>query len=155
MNASQERDENLEWEEVYDLDDLQDLKRIINERKDIKKSGCLNLFGDWVVIPPMDVSHTMIKADIIDGALRIHFDGGEKLLIWEPTKVKIDPKCFFIGKALKVRWEWHRSKKGNIPVNLHVKEYSQDAATFSRKTNSKKFTATLVTDSAVDAVALV
>lgn len=70
------------------------------------KSGSLKIYGCWFG-RPMDNYHISTQASFDRELLKITFEGGEILEIWNPSEVVVDGIILKIPKASKVRWSWH------------------------------------------------
>lgn len=68
-------------------------------------NGSLCVFGDWFG-RPMDNWHQLVSHEEKEGYVRLAFNEGETLEVWEPTGLRMDGKSFVIQRATRVRWEW-------------------------------------------------
>ena len=88
------------------------------------KSGTLKFFGQWFG-RPMDNCHriTDFRFDEVENVLEIHFDAGERLLVWNPANYSVGEQEFTIKEATKVRWEWYHYGGTQSRENLYSIEY--------------------------------
>src|ERR1700751_2220433 len=86
------------------------------------KTGTLRFWGKWFG-KPYDNCHRVISCDATDDCLRIRFDEGEVLTVWDPVMVEIDARKFRIGNASAVRWTWFYYGRAQTPENLFYEDY--------------------------------
>ena len=88
------------------------------------KSGTLKFFGQWFG-RPMDNCHriTDLRFDEVGKVLEMHFDAGERLLVWNPANYSVGEQEFTIKEASKVRWEWYGYGGTQSRDNLYFIEY--------------------------------
>jgi len=78
--------------------------------------GSLCVFGDWFG-RPMDNWHQLVSHEEKEGYVRLTFNEGETLEVWEPAGLKIEGKSFVIQRASRVRWEWFYYGRPKLPEN--------------------------------------
>ena len=88
------------------------------------KSGTFKFFGQWFG-RPMDNCHriTDFRFDEVGKVLEMHFDAGERLLVWNPANYSVGEQQFTIKEASKVRWEWYHYGGTQSRENLYSIEY--------------------------------
>jgi hypothetical protein len=79
-------------------------------------NGSLCVFGDWFG-RPMDNWHRLVSYEAKEGYVRLVFNEGETLEVWEPSGFRFDGKSFIIQSASRVRWEWFYYGRPQIPEN--------------------------------------
>ncbi len=80
-------------------------------------SGTLRSWGQWFG-RPYDNVHQLVECHASDDCLRLHFDGGEALSVWNPSEVLIDESTFRIGSATALRWTSFYYGRPKTPENL-------------------------------------
>ncbi len=112
-------------------------------------SGTLRTFGCWFG-RPMDNYHTF-ESVVFDGEiLKIIFDEGERLEVWNPSKLVIDRSVMKIPKASKVKWSWYSYGKAKQPENLFFYEYIVKGNSVSSTTNSPWLNTPTINEMAVE-----
>ena len=107
----------------------------IMELEPSKRGGTLRTFGCWFG-RPMDNYHQVVAATFDGEILRIAFDEGETLEVWNPSNLVIDGVVIKIPKATKVKWSWFYYGKTKEPENLLHYEYVVQGNSVSSSTNS-------------------
>jgi len=74
----------------------------------------------------MDNFHRSCSAEFSGEILKVTFNEGETLEVWNPSKLVVDGTVLKIPKASKVKWSWHYYGKAKTPENLHHLEYIPD-----------------------------
>jgi hypothetical protein len=85
-------------------------------------NGSLCVFGDWFG-RPMDNSHQLVSHEEKEGYIRLSFNEGETLEVWEPNGFRMDGKSFVIQRAMRVRWEWFYYGRPKLPENRFFIEH--------------------------------
>ena len=94
----------------------------IMELEPVKRSGTLRTFGCWFG-RPMDNYHRAESATFDGEVLRIVFNEGEILEVWNPSTLVIEETTVKIQTASKVKWSWYEYGKLREPENLLHYEY--------------------------------
>lgn len=82
----------------------EDIGRFIRDHaSNINVSLCV--FGDWFGRPG-DNCHRLVSHEAKEDYVRLKFDEGETLEVWNPEGLRVDGRSFIIEKASRVRWEW-------------------------------------------------
>ncbi len=85
-------------------------------------NGSLCVFGDWFG-RPMDNWHQLVSHQAKEGYVRLVFNEGETLEVWDPARVRIEGKSFIIQQASRVRWEWFYYGRPKISENRFFIEH--------------------------------
>ncbi len=85
-------------------------------------NGSLCVFGDWFG-RPMDNWHQLVSHEEKEGYIRLSFNEGETLEVWEPTGFRMDGKSIVIQRAVRVRWEWFYYGRQKLPENRFFIEH--------------------------------
>lgn len=85
-------------------------------------NGSLCVFGDWFG-RPMDNWHQLVSCDEKERYVRLTFNEGETLEVWEPSGLRVEGKSFIIQRALRVRWEWFYYGRPKLPENRFFVEH--------------------------------
>jgi hypothetical protein len=82
------------------------------------KRGSLVVFGD-IFGGRIDNIHSAVSAEIGGSPtrLRVEFNEGESLEVWDPADYSFGPRDFRIATASRVRWEWFYYGKPKTPEN--------------------------------------
>jgi hypothetical protein len=86
------------------------------------RSGSLCIFGSWFG-RPMDNYHKSVQAEFSDSVLKVSFDEGETLEVWDPSGIEVESSILIISNASKVRWSWYYYGKPKTQENLRHREY--------------------------------
>ena len=86
------------------------------------KVGTLRFWGAWFG-QPYDNWHQMTGAEADGAVLRLVFNNGEALNIWEPSALTIGQAVFRIADAIRVRWEWYSYGLAPTPQNLYFMDF--------------------------------
>lgn len=86
-------------------------------------SGSLCVFGDWFG-RPMDNWHQLIRHEAGPGYIKLSFNEGETLEVWQPKGLRMEGKAFIIQTAARVRWEWFYYGRPKLPENRFVIEHA-------------------------------
>ena len=116
------------------MDELEEIERRIRLELHNLPPGTLRFLGEWFG-RPYDNQHILRSTEILDGALRLHFDGGEVLSVWLPQGLTLNSKTFVIATADRVRWEWYFDERAKTPENLRVEDYVRTGEVISAKTD--------------------
>jgi hypothetical protein len=111
------------------------------------KSGSLRFWGEWFG-RPFDNGHLVVSCDATDDCLRIHFNQGEVLAVWNLVEVKIDAKQFRIGSATALRWTWYYYGRSQTPENLFYMDYAKQKDDVVYRTNWNQVPSSGTLDSA-------
>ena len=106
------------------MTDVAALVSAINVSLPRLKSGSLAVFGD-IFGGRIDNIHTVLSAATgnAPSRLRVEFDEGESLEVWDPDDYTFGPRVFRIEKATRVRWEWFYYGRPKTPENRFFIEY--------------------------------
>jgi hypothetical protein len=85
-------------------------------------NGSLCVFGDWFG-RPMDNWHQLVSHEKKEGYVRLTFNQGETLEVWEPSGFRFEGKSFIIQRASRVRWEWFYYGRPQLPENRFFVEH--------------------------------
>ncbi|MDX2109044.1 MAG: hypothetical protein SFY80_02260 [Verrucomicrobiota bacterium] len=85
-------------------------------------NGSLCVFGDWFG-RPMDNWHQLLSHEAKEGYVRLLFNEGETLEVWNPAGVRMEGKSFVVQGASRVRWEWFYYGRSKFPVNRFFIEH--------------------------------
>ena len=99
------------------------------------RSGSLRMFGCWFG-RPMDNIHQSRSATFEEQILKIIFDQGEILEVWNPSGLAVEGRILRIPKAYKVRWTWYYYGRPQKPENLMHLEYTVEGNKIISRTNS-------------------
>ncbi len=100
------------------------------------KRGSLAVFGD-IFGGRIDNIHTAISAiEVTPDCLRINFDGGETLDVWNPAEATFDADSFQILSATKVRWEWFYYGRPTVPENRYYIEHAHGSDGITASTDA-------------------
>ena len=111
------------------------------------KSGTLRFWGQGFG-RPYDNIHTLVSCDATDDCLRLRFDLGEVLAVWNPVGVEINATEFRIRCAVAVRWTWYYYGRPQTPENLFYKDYAKKDGGIAFRTNWEQKPGTGTLDSA-------
>jgi len=111
------------------------------------RRGTLRFWGQWFG-RPYDNIHTVVSCDATDDCLRLRFDGGEVLAVWNPLDVEIDAREFRIGNAASIRWTWYYYGRPQTPENLFYIDYAKQDGSIAFRTNWDQTPGTGTLDSA-------
>lgn len=101
--------------------------------------GSIKIYGEWFG-RPRDNYHKVVDAKIESQCLIVSFDGGEKLMVWDPRRFETDKRSrtFKIVGASKVRWEWFYYGKPHSSENLCFIEYVVEGQEITVTTNTDR-----------------
>ena len=99
------------------------------------RSGSLCIFGCWFG-RPMDNHHQTESAAIDGEVLKLVFDEGKTLEIWNPSELTIHRTTLKIYYASKVKWSWYYYGKPKQPDNIFYNEYIVNDNNVLLSTNS-------------------
>jgi hypothetical protein len=85
-------------------------------------NGSLCVFGDWFG-RPMDNWHKLVSHEAKEGYIRLAFDEGETLEVWDAAGARMEGKSFIIQRASRVRWEWFYYGRPKLPENRFFIEH--------------------------------
>ena len=111
-----------------------ELARAVADALPNVKSGTLRFWGQWFG-RPYDNLHTIVSCDATEDCLRVRFDDGEVLAVWNPVDVEIDATRFRIGSATAVPWTWYYYGRPRTPENLFYRDYAKQADNIAFRTN--------------------
>lgn len=111
------------------------------------KSGTLRFWGEWFG-KPYDNIHTVVSCDATDDCLRLRFDQGEVLAVWNPIDIQIDATTLRIGSATALRWTWYYYGRARSPENLFYRDYAGQEGSVVFRTNWDQTPGTRRLDSA-------
>jgi hypothetical protein len=97
--------------------------------------GSLCVFGDWFG-RPNDNWHSVTAYELKDGHLRLLFNEGETLDVWEPRGLRKEGKGLVIQGADRVRWEWFYYGRPKTPENHFFREHVVQNGTIEATCNS-------------------
>ena len=116
------------------MESAQQIARQIQDALPEVKSGTLRFWGHWFG-RPHDNQHQITHCEVEESVLRISFDQGEVLTVWQPVRAKVSPSEFKIGDAHRVRWEWFYYGRPKTPANLYFQDFSISAGGIVATTN--------------------
>lgn len=99
------------------------------------RSGSLRTFWCWFG-RPMDNYHVSKSASFDGEVLKIIFENGEMLEVWNPSGIAVDGIVLKIPKAKKVKWSWYLHGKPQNAQSLMYYEYEISGNNVISKTNS-------------------
>jgi hypothetical protein len=112
-----------------------DLVTAISDALPDIKSGSLAVFGD-IFGGRVDNTHCVVGAVANDdGSATIQFDGGESLIVWEPSGIEVSPTQFRIARASRVRWEWFYYGRPQTPENRYFIDHEVSGTTVIARDN--------------------
>lgn len=82
----------------------------------------LRFFGEWFG-GRRDNVHTVVGVASDDDVLRLEFDEGETLTVWNPKGITATQATLLIEDATRLRWEWFYYGRPRTPENLYWIEY--------------------------------
>ncbi|TVP81894.1 MAG: hypothetical protein EA353_01075 [Puniceicoccaceae bacterium] len=85
-------------------------------------NGSLCVFGDWFG-RPMDNWHRLISHEEDHFSVKMLFNEGETLEVWQPSGFRLDRQGFIIQSASRVRWEWFYYGRPQLPENRFFIEH--------------------------------
>jgi len=88
----------------------------------IIKSGTLRIWGEWFG-RPHDNIHNIVEASADGDILKLTFNEGESLTVYNPDHGAFDDRVFMIKFATRVRWEWYLYGEDRSPENLRFLDY--------------------------------
>lgn len=97
-------------------------------------NGSLCVFGDWFG-RPMDNWHQVVSHEEKEGYVRLTFNEGETLEVWEPAGLRMEGKSFIIQQASRVRWEWFYYGRPKLPENRFSIEHVVSGQKIEATTN--------------------
>lgn len=105
-----------------DMSPAQEMAQTMN-RALPRLHGSLQFFGEWFG-RPWDNNHSIVAAEADENRLRLTFDEGETLDVWDPKGLELESdRLFVIRSASRVRWEWFDYGGSKTPDNRHYIEY--------------------------------
>ena len=84
--------------------------------------GSLCVYADWFG-KPRDNEHRLTAYENEEHYLKLCFDEGETLEVWEPVGLKMERRDFVIVHAFRVRWEWFFYGRAKVPENRFFIEH--------------------------------
>jgi hypothetical protein len=115
------------------------------------KCGTLRFWGAWFG-RPHDNMHKILESECKSDILRLRFDGDERLTVWNPQGLKLDPHTFQIKHAERVLWEWFYYGRPKEEANLFFYDFTKTGPTIVASSNVNWFTPVLKTDLSLPAV---
>ena len=100
------------------------------------RSGALRFWGDWFG-RPFDNGHLLVECHASEDCLRLHFNEGEVLAVWNPSDVQITELTFRIASATALRWTWFYYGRPKTPDNLYYRDYAQQEGGIIYRTNGE------------------
>jgi hypothetical protein len=113
--------------------------------------GSLCFWGEWFG-KPRDNVHKMIECDAVGEVLRLRFDEGELLQVWNPTELSVRGHVFVIVDALRIRWEWFSYGRPQISTNLRFYEFQRIETGIVGDTNAEPMAGLFTADGTKPAV---
>jgi hypothetical protein len=98
-------------------------------------NGSLCVFGDWFG-RPMDNCHQMVSHEEKGGYVRLTFNEGETLEVWEPKGLRMEGKSFIIQRGSRVRWEWFYYGRPQLPENRFYVEHVVSGGVIEASSNA-------------------
>lgn len=98
------------------------------------KCGALRFWGAWFG-RPYDNGHRLVECHGSEDCLRLEFNEGEVLAVWNPSDVQITETSFRIGCATALRWTWFYYGRPKTPENLYYLDYAQQDGGIVFRTN--------------------
>ncbi len=98
------------------------------------RSGTLMIWGEWFG-RPMDNVHVCQSCTSESDFITLHFDGEERLRIWNPAPMTTRGYSLIIPTATKVRWEWYYYGRPQLAENLMFNEYELNGRTITLTSN--------------------
>jgi len=98
----------------------------------------------------MDNYHQSTSAELNGEILKITFNEGETLEVWNPSDIVIEGNTIKIPKASKVKWSWYYYGKPKQPDNLLHYEYVVEGNRVSSSTNSPWPTQPSINEAAIE-----
>jgi hypothetical protein len=117
----------------------QEIATRINKHLTAIKSGTLRFWGHWFG-RPYDNCHQIVSCTFTGEALKLTFNEGENLQVWNGDKVIVGPSTFQIVTASRVRWEWYYYGRPKTAANLYFQDLTQTIGGISPKTNIDWYT---------------
>lgn len=84
----------------------------------------------------MDNYHVSTHASFDGEILKITFEDGETLEVWNPSELVIDGVILKIPKATKVKWSWYYYGRPKSPQTLMFYEFVAGDGVVKSQTNS-------------------
>jgi hypothetical protein len=97
----------------------------------------MRLWGESLGRPGED-SHVLIGCETVNDCLRLRFDDGEVLAVWNPLDVKITTKRFRIESADCMRFTQYCGGLPRIPENILYRDYALQDGIVVFRTNEKR-----------------
>jgi hypothetical protein len=98
------------------------------------KIGTPRFWGVWFG-KPYDGIYRVVRCDVDQEVLRLHFEEGETLSIWSPRGLVVNESTFRVRDADRVRWEWFRYGQPKVASNLRFKDFVRTAEGIVATTN--------------------
>jgi hypothetical protein len=99
------------------------------------KRGTLRFWGEWFG-RPFDNYHWLVGCHATADCLRLQFNEGEVLAVWNASDVEINETTFRIGSATALRWTWYYYGRPKTPENVRYRDYAQQDGRIAFRTNS-------------------
>jgi hypothetical protein len=113
---------------------LQDIANEVSAVLPNAKRGALRFWGDWFG-RPFDNGHRLTECQASVDCLRLRFDEGEVLAVWNPSDVEITETTFRIGNATALRWTWFYYGRPKTLENIYYRDYVQQDGGIIFRTN--------------------
>ena len=111
----------------------QEMAHTIKRAPSRLKHGSLQFFGEWFGRPGDD-NHSIVAAEANENRLRLTFDEGETLDVWDPEELELgSDQVLVIRSASRVRWEWCSYGEPKTPDNWHYIEYRNGGTAIQRR----------------------
>lgn len=101
------------------------------------RSGTLMIWGEWFG-RPMDNVHICRSCTSEHDFITLHFEGMERLRVWNPGPMTTRGYTLVIETATKVRWEWYYYGRPQLPENLMFNEYELNGKTITLRSNRRQ-----------------
>jgi len=104
-------------------------------------AGSIRIFGDWFGGRPRENIHLLVRVESDGDLLKLAFDAGEHLTIWQPRGLKLEPESRYpdakitIDGADRVLWEWFYYGRPQTAENLRFLDYRNVGNAIQRTTN--------------------
>lgn len=126
----------------------------VNASLAVFHGGSLRIWSQWFG-RPCDNIHRIVTASSASDHVKLSFDEGETLAVWEPVGLEITTEAFTVKQADRVRWEWYYYGRPQTPENLYYEDYVNEGNRIAATTNVDWYTPNLRPDPRMAAVQLV
>jgi hypothetical protein len=129
----------------------QEIAERINKHLTAIKRGTLRFWGHWFG-RPYDNWHQVVSCTFTSEVLKLTFNEGETLHVWDGHKAIVSRKTLQIATASRVRWEWYYYGRPKTAASLYFQDFTRTVSGISPQTNVDWYTPTFEFDLSLPAV---